>query len=106
MVDSDRRTVRYGNILGLMRDLRELGLANAMAQKSRKPVSPRLLEAVARAYAERCAAPDGRIPATFEIIYLTGWSPDESQPKPLKPGSAAVRLADALGVAEKKLKRD
>jgi SAM-dependent methyltransferase len=106
VVDSDRRTVRYGNILGLMQDLRELGLANAMAQKSRKPVSRRLLEAVARAYAERYAASDGRIPATFEIIYLTGWSPDESQPKPLKPGSAAVRLADALGVEEKKLKRD
>ena len=57
-------------------------------------------------YAERFALPDGRIPATFEIISLTGWAPHESQQKPLKPGSAKMRLADALGAVEGRLERE
>lgn len=106
VVDTDRRTVRYTDVVGLMHDLRGLGLANALMERSRKPLSRRLLAAVAQAYVDRYATADGRIPATFEIIYLTGWSPHESQQKPLRPGSAAMRLAQVLGAEEKKLKRD
>lgn len=106
VVDSDRRIARYRDLVGLMHDLRGLGLANPMMQRSRKPLSRSLLAAVARAYADRYAAADGRIPATFEIIYLTAWHPHESQQKPLRPGSATLRLAEALGVEERKLKRD
>jgi hypothetical protein len=106
VVDADRQIVRYQDLLGLMRDLRGLGLANPLLARSRRPLTRRLLLRLGEAYAERHAAPDGRIPATFEIIYLTAWSPHESQPKPLRPGSAAKRLADALGVSETKVKRD
>jgi hypothetical protein len=106
VVDSDRRILRYDDAVGLMRDLRGLGLANAMVERSRRPLSRGLLGRLVQAYAERNAASDGRISSTFEIIYLTGWSPHESQQKPLRPGSAAMRLAEALGVEEKKLKRD
>ena len=106
VVDADRRTVVYQDIFGLMHDLRRLGLANAMIGRSRRPLSRPLLAAVAQAYRERYSTADGRISATFEIIYLTGWAPHQSQPKPLRPGSAAMRLAEALGVEEKKLKRD
>jgi SAM-dependent methyltransferase len=106
VVDSDRRILRYDDAVGLMRDLRGLGLANAMMERSRRPLSRGLLGRLVQAYAERNAASDGRISSTFEIIYLTGWSPHESQQKPLRPGSAAMRLAEALGVEEKKLKRD
>ncbi|HEY7764185.1 MAG TPA: SAM-dependent methyltransferase [Aestuariivirgaceae bacterium] len=104
VVDSDRRTVLYRDMAGLMSDLRALGLANSMQGRSRRPLTRRLLASLARAYAERFSDPDGRLRATFEIIYLTGWAPHESQQKPLRPGSAKVRLADVLGVEEKKLK--
>jgi SAM-dependent methyltransferase len=106
VVDADRRIVRYPDLLALMRDLRNLGLANALLSRSRRPVTRRLLLRLTEAYAAHFAAEDGRISATFEIIYLTAWSPHESQPKPLRPGSAAKRLADALGVKETPLKRD
>jgi NADH dehydrogenase [ubiquinone] 1 alpha subcomplex assembly factor 5 len=106
VVDADRRIVRYPDLLALMRDLRGLGLANALLARSRRPLTRRLLRRLTEAYVDHFAAADGRISATFEIIYLTAWSPHESQPKPLRPGSAAKRLADALGVRETKLKRD
>jgi NADH dehydrogenase [ubiquinone] 1 alpha subcomplex assembly factor 5 len=106
VVDSDRRIARYRDIVALMRDLRGLGLANPMTERSRKPLSRRLLASLAQAYANLCAPADGRIPATFEILYLTAWSPHPNQQKPLSPGSASLRLAEALGVEERKLKRD
>jgi hypothetical protein len=106
VIDSDRRTVRYDNPLALMHDLRNLGLANSLVERTRRPLSRRLLEAVMEAYTETSTSPEGRISATFEIIYLTGWAPHESQQKPLRPGSAATRLADALGVEEKRIKRE
>ncbi|HEY7749344.1 MAG TPA: methyltransferase domain-containing protein [Aestuariivirgaceae bacterium] len=106
VVDADRHTVRYSGVIQLMHDLRALGLTNVMSERSRIPLSRRLLERVSQCYLDRYAAPDGRIPATFEIIHLSGWSPHESQPKPLRPGSAKLRLAEALGVDEKKLKRE
>ncbi|MFN3354178.1 MAG: methyltransferase domain-containing protein [Brevundimonas sp.] len=97
--DVDRVTVRYPDMFALVRDLRAMGETSALAG----PVRPLTRDIAARAaelYAQRHAQADGRIPATFEIIRLTGWAPHESQPKPLPRGSAKVRLAEALGVKE------
>ncbi|MBF0665722.1 MAG: methyltransferase domain-containing protein [Brevundimonas sp.] len=97
--DVDRLTVRYPDLYALVRDLRAMGETNALAGPIR-PMTRGLLARTAEVYAERYAEPDGRIPATFEIIHLAGWAPHESQQKPLPRGSAKVRLADALGVRE------
>jgi hypothetical protein len=85
-----------------MREIKAMGASNVLTARRRVPVTRRLLLRACEVYAERFALPDGRVPATFEIITLTAWVPHESQPKPLKPGSATARLADALGVKEKK----
>ena len=100
VVDGDTIEVRYRDALALMRDLRLMGEANAHAERPRG-FTPRavLLDAAAR-YASRFADADGRVAARFEIITLTAWAPAASQPKPLRPGSAARRLADALGTVE------
>lgn len=103
VVDADRLTVRYGTALDLMRELKAIGLTSALAGRGRTPVSRGLLMRTAEIYHARFAHDDGRVPATFEIVYLTGWAPDESQQKPLRPGSARRRLADALGTREHKL---
>ena len=100
VIDQDRLIVRYANAFELMRDLRAMGAANALVERSRRPASRQLFLRTASIYAERYSDPDGRIRATFDIISLSGWSPHESQQKPLKPGSARTRLADALGVTE------
>ena len=97
--DVDRLTVRYTDLYALVRDLRAMGETNALAGPIR-PMTRGMLARAAEVYAERYAEPDGRIPATFEIIHLAGWAPHESQQKPLPRGSAKVRLADALGVRE------
>lgn len=99
VADVDRLTVRYPDLPALVRDLRAMGETNALAGPVR-PLTRGLLARTAELYAERFAEADGRIPATFEIIHLAGWAPHESQQKPLAPGSAKVRLADALGVRE------
>lgn len=104
VVDSDTVRVTYKDPLSLMRELKEMGASNPLTARRRTPVTRTLLLRAAEIYAERFAHPDGRIPATFEILTLTAWAPDESQPKPLRPGSAQARLADALGVKEGKLK--
>jgi SAM-dependent methyltransferase len=96
VADVETHVVRYDSLFGLMRDLRAVGMTNALANRSRRPVSRSFFLEAARLYAERHADADGRIRATFSIVYLSGWAPHESQPKPLKPGSATVRLADAL----------
>ncbi|THD42909.1 MAG: methyltransferase domain-containing protein [Bradyrhizobium sp.] len=96
VVDLDTTVVRYADIGALMRDLRAFGAANALHLRSRRPLRRAVLKRAAEVYAERFADPDGRLPARFETIWLSGWAPHESQPKPLKPGSAAMRLADAL----------
>jgi SAM-dependent methyltransferase len=101
VIDQDRLTVRYGNALELMRDLRAMGAANALIERSRKPLRREVLFRAAAVYSERFADADGRIRATFDIISLSGWAPHESQQQPLRPGSAQARLADALGVAER-----
>jgi len=98
--DVDRVTARYGNAFVLMRDLRKMGETSALLQRPRTPATRALFVRAAQIYAERFADPDRRLPARFEILHMAGWAPHESQPKPLRPGSAKVRLADALGVKE------
>jgi SAM-dependent methyltransferase len=100
VVDSDRLTVRYKTVLDLMRDLRRMGATNVLTERRRAPLRRRTLFRMAEIYAERFSDADGRLRATFEIAWLSGWAPHESQQKPLKPGSATARLADALGTRE------
>ena len=104
VVDSETLTVTYANPLALMQEIKAMGASNMLCARRRTPVTRGLMLRAAEIYAERFAADDGRVPATFEILTLTAWAPDDSQPKPLRPGSAQTRLADALGVNEKKLK--
>lgn len=96
VVDIETYTVRYDSLFPLMRDLRAMGMTNPLAGRSRVPVTRRFFVRAAEIYAERYSDSDGRIRATFSIIYASGWSPHESQQQPLKPGSARMRLADAL----------
>ncbi|MCB5174347.1 methyltransferase domain-containing protein [Microvirga lenta] len=100
VADSEVVRVRYGDPFALMRDLRRMGFTNSLNDRRRTPLRRATLLRTAQIYAERFADPDGRLPATFEIIWLSGWTPHESQQKPLRPGSAKMRLADALGVPE------
>jgi SAM-dependent methyltransferase len=96
VVDSDRLVVRYRDLWALMRDLRAFGAANALSERSRSPLRRDVLARAQLIYAERFADPDGRLRATFDTLWASGWTPHESQPKPLKPGSAAMKLEDAL----------
>jgi SAM-dependent methyltransferase len=100
VVDSDRLTVRYESVFPLMRDLRRMGATNVLTERRRTPLRRATLQRMAEIYGLRFADPDGRVRATFEIAWLSGWVPHESQQKPLKPGSARARLADALGTKE------
>jgi SAM-dependent methyltransferase len=100
VVDSDRLTVRYDSVFALMRDLRYMGATNIMLERRRTPLKRATLAKLADVYAQRFADSDGRLRATFEIVWLSGWTPHESQQKPLKPGTATQRLADALGAKE------
>lgn len=101
VADMDRITVTYETPFALMGELRAMGAANVLKDRSRLPLRRAVLMRAAEIYQERFADERGRVPATFEIVTLTGWSPSADQPKPLQPGSAKMRLADALGVAEK-----
>jgi SAM-dependent methyltransferase len=101
VVDSDRLTVRYDSVIALMHDLRRMGATNVLTERRRTPLKRATLQRLAEIYAERFADADGRLRATFEIVWLSGWAPHESQQKPLKPGSAGHRLADALGTKER-----
>ncbi|HVH49205.1 MAG TPA: SAM-dependent methyltransferase, partial [Sphingomicrobium sp.] len=96
VTDKESYTVRYDSIFPLMKDLRAMGMANPLVGRSRRPLARGVLLRAAELYAERFSDPDGRIRASFSIIYVSGWAPHESQQKPLKPGSATMRLADAL----------
>jgi len=100
VIDSERLTARYDDPFALMADLRRMGAANALTERRRVPLKRRTLQRMAAIYAERFSDPDRRVRATFEIIWLSGWAPHESQQQPLRPGSATTRLADALGTAE------
>lgn len=103
VADSLSLKVTYPDPLALMRDLRAMGEANALAGRLRHPTRRAVLLEAARLYGEHHGDSSGRIPAIFEMIFLSGWAPDDSQPKPLRPGSAQARLADALGSIESKL---
>lgn len=103
VADLDRTIVRYGDAVALIHEIRELGLSNSLALRSRTPVSRRLMAAAVNHYQRNFADADGRVRATVEIAWITGWAPHDNQQQPLKPGSAKTRLADALRVDEKKL---
>ena len=96
VTDVDRVTVRYDTMFGLMRDLRRMGATNMLMDRRRTPLRRATLMRAAEIYAHRFSDPDGRIRATFDIVWMAGWSPDESQPKPLKPGSAKMSLEEAI----------
>lgn len=104
VADAIPLTASYQSPLHLMHELRAMGETNALHARLRHPTRRAVLLRAMQIYVENFGTNDGRIPATFEMIALTGWSPDESQPKPLRPGSAAQRLADALGTTETSLK--
>jgi SAM-dependent methyltransferase len=100
VVDSDTVTVTYSTALALMHDLRAMGATNVLHSRRKTPWRRATLSRVLEIYAERFGLADGRIPATFEIMTLTGWAPHESQQRPLRPGTAKMRLANALGTRE------
>ena len=106
VADSFTKTVIYRDAFHLMRDLRAMGEGNALAARLRRPTGRAVLARAAEIYAQTYGRADGLIPATFEIICLTGWAPHEAQQKPLRPGSAAARLADVLQAAEQPLARE
>ena len=100
VADVDRVKVRYAHPIKLLQDLRAMGETSVLLDRSRKPLGRKVLFRAMELYVERFAEPDGRVPATFEIVSVTGWAPHDSQQKPLRPGSAKMRLADALGAQE------
>ena len=100
VTDVDRLTVRYASPFALMQELRRMGATNALIERRRRPLRRATLVRMAEIYHERFSDPDGRIRATFEIVWLSGWAPHESQQQPLRPGAAQRRLADALGTEE------
>jgi SAM-dependent methyltransferase len=100
VADTDKVDVRYDHALALIRDVRAMGESNVLVDRARKPLSRAALTRAAALYQERFSGPDGRISARFEIISLTGWAPHPDQQKPLRPGSAKMRLADALHTRE------
>jgi SAM-dependent methyltransferase len=100
VTDVERITVRYASAFELMHDLRRMGATNALIERRRLPLRRATLLRMADTYAARFADADGRIRATFEIVWLSGWAPHESQQKPLAPGTGKRRLADALGARE------
>jgi len=96
VTDVDRIVVRYDSAFGLMHDLRRMGATNILVERRRTPTRRATMLRMAEIYSERFADPDGRVRATFDIIWLSGWAPHENQQKPLKPGSAKASLADAV----------
>jgi len=100
VADADRVTVRYATPLHLLHDLRRMGAASPLAERRRVPLRRATLMRAMEVYAARFADPDGKVRASFDIIWLSGWSPHADQQQPLRPGSAKTRLADALGVTE------
>ncbi len=104
VTDVDRVVVRYADPFALFADLRRMGAANPLSARRRTPLRRETLARAVEVYAERFTDPDGRLRATFEIVWISGWAPHESQQQPLRPGSAKHRLADALGAREIPLK--
>ena len=105
VVDRDTIEIDYASVFSLMHDLRGMAATNATLVREKRPVSRRLMLETARLYADKYPAIEAEegISATFEVIYMIGWAPAANQQQPLKPGSAKIRLADALGSEEKKI---
>lgn len=108
VADAELQTVSYADAFALMRDLRAMGETNALAARNRRTPPRALFDTAARIYADRFGLPEDRerIRASFEFIHLSGWAPSADQPRPLRPGSARTRLADALGTDERPLRDD
>jgi len=104
VADTTTVTVEYRDIWHLMQDLRAMGETNALSMRLRQPTRRAVFDRAAEIYKSHFAAASGRIKASFETLYLTGWAPAETQPKPLRPGSATQRLADALSTDEQPLR--
>jgi SAM-dependent methyltransferase len=102
VADVEPLTARYTSMFALLADLRAMGATNALIERLRRPARRQFFLRAAEIYAQRHADADGRLRASFELIFLSGWAPHESQQKPLRPGSARTRLADALGTKERK----
>jgi SAM-dependent methyltransferase len=100
VADVDQVVARYVSPLALMADLRRMGAANPLVERRRVPLRRQVLVRMMEVYADRFADPDGKVRASFDIIWLSGWAPHHSQQQPLRPGSAQARLADALGTRE------
>ena len=100
VTDVDRVTVRYESPFSLLDDLRRMGATNALVERRRAPLRRTTLMRMVQLYGSRFGDQDGRVRATFDIVWLSGWAPHASQQQPLRPGSAVVRLADALGTKE------
>jgi hypothetical protein len=100
VVDLQTLTVRYDSAFALMEDLRRMGATNVLIERRRTPLRRATLMRAGEIYAARFADQDGRVRATFDVIWLAGWAPHPSQQQPLRPGSAQARLADALGATE------
>jgi SAM-dependent methyltransferase len=101
VTDVDRIVVRYDSAFALMADLRRMGATNILLERRRTPTRRATLLRMAQVYGERFADPDGRLRATFDVIWLSGWAPHESQQQPLKPGSAKAGLAEAVRNAKR-----
>jgi SAM-dependent methyltransferase len=102
VTDVDRVVVRYASAFALMADLRRMGATNVLRERRRLPTRRATMLRMAQIYAKRFADPDGRIRATFDVIWLSGWAPHDSQPKPLRPGSATASLEEAVKKAPKR----
>ena len=96
VTDVDRVVVRYDSAFALMHDLQRMGATNILVERRRAPTRRATMLRMAQIYGERFADPDGRIRATFDVIWLSGWAPHPSQPKPLRPGSAKASLETAV----------
>jgi len=96
VTDVDRVVVRYDSAFSLMADIRRMGATNVLTERRRTPLRRATLKRMADIYARRFADPDGKVRATFEIVWLSGWAPHESQQQPLRPGSAKVSLEAAV----------
>ena len=101
VTDVDRIVVRYASAFALMADLRRMGATNVLVERRRNPTRRATLVRMAQIYSDRFADTDGRIRATFDVIWLSGWAPHESQQQPLKPGSAKASLAEAVKNAKR-----
>ncbi len=105
VTDAELMTVRYTDMFALIRDLRAMGATNILTDRLRKPTRRAVFTRAAELYAERYVDSDGRIRASFETLWISGWAAHSSQQQPLRPGSAKARLADALGAIEGQLPR-